>query len=295
MSQPRGGLGRGLGALIPRAGGGLQEIEVERIAPNPQQPRQRLDEAELAQLAESLRQHGVLQPVVVARDQAGGYVLVAGERRWRAARLAGLRTIPAVVKEAATPRERLEWALVENLQRQDLGPLEAAAAYRQLLDEHGLTQEQLAQRVGKSRAAVANTLRLLGLPPPARRALAEGAISEGHARALLACPDPTRQQELLEHILAQGLTVRQAERQATAHRAAQARAPAEPSPTLSRAAGARADLAALEEQFRRALGTKVVLQRAAHRRGVHGKLVIYFFSDEELDGLYRAICAPDQE
>jgi ParB family chromosome partitioning protein len=280
MTQPRGGLGRGLGALIPRASTGLHEIPVDRIAPNPQQPRERLDEAQLAELAESLRAHGVLQPLVVTQGEDGRYLLIAGERRWRAARLAGLKTVPAVVKEA-TPRERLEWALVENLQRQDLGPLETAAAYRQLIEEHGMTKEAVAQRVGKSRAAIANTLRLLSLPAAARQALAAGAISEGHARAILACRGAAAQQALLDAILERGLSVRQAE--AWSQRAAE----------QETGRGARPvdhDLAALEDRFRLALGTKVSLQRG--RKG--GRLVVYFFSDEELEGLYQAICRPEE-
>jgi ParB family chromosome partitioning protein len=283
MSQPRGGLGRGLGALIPR-GGGMQEIDVERIAPSPQQPRQQVDQEQLNELAESLREHGVLQPLVVARAGDGGYVLVAGERRWRAARLAGLKTVPAVVKEAS-PRERLEWALVENLQRQDLGPLEAAAAYQQLVQEHGLTQEQVAQRVGKSRVAVANTLRLLSLPPAAVQALAAGKMSEGHARAILSCPGAEAQDTLLRAILQQGLTVRQAEE--WSRRLTEASQP-RPASTPRRL---DPDLAAVEQRFREALGTKVSLQRG--RKG--GKLVVYFFSDEELQGLYQAICGDERD
>jgi ParB family chromosome partitioning protein len=194
-----------------------------------------------------------------------------------------LKTVPAVVKEAS-PRERLEWALVENLQRQDLGPLEAAAAYRQLIQEHGLTQDAVAERVGKSRVAVANTLRLLHLPPAGREALASNAISEGHARAILACPDDATRQGLLEAILAHGLSVRQAEEWARRAEqllaARQAEKPERP---------ADHDTAAIEDRFRAALGTKVSLQRG--RKG--GKLVVYFFSEDELDGLYRAICGDD--
>jgi len=203
-----------LEALIPRtgAGSGLLEVDVDRIAPNPQQPRYVMDEAALGELVDSVRQHGVLQPLIVTRaeSEADGFILVAGERRWRAARAAGLRMVPVVVKDA-TPRERLELALVENLQRQDLNPLEAAQAYRQLIDEHGLTQEAVAERVGRNRVTVANALRLLHLPPEARDALASGAITEGHARAVLACETAEHRQASLQAIVGQGLSVRQAE------------------------------------------------------------------------------------
>src|SRR3954452_13976996 len=187
----RTGLGRGLGALIPQStgGAGLLEINFDRSTANPWQPRLEIDETSLAELVQSVREHGVLQPLIVTRADNDTYALVAGERRWRAARAAGLLTVPVVVKET-TPRQRLEIALVENIQRQDLSPLETAQAYRQLIDEHSLTQEAVAERVGKSRAAVANSLRLLQLDPAARDALATGKITEGHARALLSCDSP---------------------------------------------------------------------------------------------------------
>ena len=291
-SRPPGrGLGRGLGALIPRGQGGLQELEVTRIAPNPQQPRQQADEAALKELADSIRQHGVLQPVVVTRAEGGDeYVLIAGERRWRAARLAGLDTIPAIVKEAAG-RERLELALVENLQREDLAPLEMAAAYRALIDEHGLTQERVAERVGKSRASVANTLRLLQLPPAAREALAAGRISEGHARALLGAPNEDALLAALEAAVVRGLTVRQTEelvRRAAESEGAGERESGRAGEALSdtRHSTPDPDVAYLEERFRQALGTKVQLVRAA--RG--GRLIIHFYSDDELEGLIETIC-----
>jgi ParB family chromosome partitioning protein len=288
--QPRG-LGRGLGALIPRGQPGLQEIEVDRIAPNPQQPRLRVDEAALAELTESLRQHGVLQPVIVTRHDAGeGYLLIAGERRWRAAQQAGLKTIPAVVKEAA-PRQRLELALVENLQREDLAPLETATAYRVLIEEHALTQDQVAQQVGKSRVSVSNTLRLLQLPRPAREALAAGKIAEGHARALLGAPSETTLLVALDQVLAHGLTVRQTEeliRRGTEHVEVSEQAETsveQHGPDRREPLSDTPETAYLEERFRQALGTKVELVHG--RRG--GRLIIHFYSDDELAGLYETI------
>jgi ParB family transcriptional regulator, chromosome partitioning protein len=290
---PRRGLGRGLGALIPRGQTGLLELELDRIAPNPQQPRLQVDEASLDELAESIHEHGVLQPVVVARveGQAEGYFLVAGERRWRAARLAGLTTIPALVKEAV-PRQRLELALVENIQREDLSPLELAAAYRALIDEHGLTQEQVARRVGKSRVAVANTLRLLQLPRQAREALAAGRITEGHARALLAAPDEPSLLAGLRELLARGLTVRETEELARrlaedGRRDAEKRGRGDAGTAASPEA---VEIGYLEERFRQALGTRVQIVRS--RRG--GRLVIHFYSDEELEGLYETIVGSRQ-
>ena len=297
-SGRRSGLGRGLGALIPQStgGAGLLEVDVDRIAPNPWQPRLEIDEASLAELVQSIREHGVLQPLIVTRADNDTYALVAGERRWRAAKAAGLLTVPVVVKET-TPRQRLELALVENIQRQDLSPLETAQAYRQLIDEHSLTQEAVAERVGKSRAAVANALRLLQLPTPARDALARGLITEGHARAYLSCATPELAGVLLESILANGLSVRQAEELARRLNAAETEADTEASadaatvtPTVRPAARQLPpDAAAIEDRFRQALGTKVQLYKS--RKG--GRLVIHFYSDDELTGLYEAICGPE--
>ena len=295
----RSGLGRGLGALIPQGQpGGLLDVDVDRIVPNPWQPRTDWDEAALGELVESVREHGVLQPLIVTRTDDDTYALVAGERRWRAARAAGLLVVPVVVKEA-TPRQQLELALVENLQRQDLGPLETAQAYRQLVEEHHLTQDAVAARVGKSRAAVANALRLFGLPDEAREALARGEITEGHARAILSCAQPDARRALLATIVSNGLSVRQAEELAR-------RLNAGPSSADPTAAGPAAEsgndgadrstrerepnLAAMEDRFRQTLGTKVQLFKG--RRG--GKLVIHFFSDDELQGIYDAICGPGE-
>jgi ParB family chromosome partitioning protein len=285
----RGGLGRGLGALIPQGESGLLEVDVDRVAPNPQQPRYVIEESALRELVESIRQHGVLQPLIVTRadDGSDGYLLVAGERRWRAAREAGLRIVPVVVKET-TPRQRLELALVENLQRQDLSPLETAQAYRQLIDEHGLTQEAVAERVGKNRVTVANALRLLRLPSEAREALARGEITEGHARAILACPAAADRKRLLGLIRERELSVREAEEQARRLNTAEEL----PSPDDGERRTRRPispDLAALEDELRHVLGTKVQLQYG--RRG--GKLIIHFYSDDELQGIYETIRGSD--
>src|SRR5215213_3515900 len=289
----RTGLGRGLGALIPQStgGAGLLEIDVDRIIANPWQPRLEIDEESLADLVSSIREHGVLQPLIVTRADGDSYALVAGERRWRAARAAGLLTVPVVVKET-TPRQRLEIALVENIQRQDLSPLETAQAYRQLIDEHGLTQEAAAERVGKSRAAVANALRLLHLSSDARDALAGGLISEGHARALLAAATPEIGAMLLESIVTNNLSVRQAEELGRRLNAAAEAAEDGESVTLEKRRTERQlppDAAAIEDRFRQALGTKVQLYKS--RKG--GRLVIHFFSDDELTGLYEAICGTE--
>jgi ParB family chromosome partitioning protein len=273
------GLGRGLGALIPPSNAprhGLRDVPVDAIKPNPWQPRTHFDEQELEELAASIREHGVLQPVLVSQQPDGSFQLITGERRWRAVQLAGMPTLPALVKEVA-PQASLELALVENIQRRDLNPLEEAHAFRQLLDEHGLTQEQLGQRVGKSRVTITNALRLLHLPEPVRDALAGGAITEGHARAILMANGETARLRVLERALADHLSVRETEALSRALNASHAR-PVSDAPR-------DADVERLEDAFRRALGTRVRLVRG--RRG--GRLVITFFSDDELQGLYEAI------
>jgi len=271
------GLGRGLGALIPRAAVGLRDIPVDSILPNPLQPRTHFDEQELEDLAQSIREHGLLQPVLVSQRRDGTFQLITGERRWRAAQLAGMPSVPAMVKEA-TPQASLEMALVENIQRRDLNPLEEAHAFRQLIDEHGLTQEKLGQRIGKSRVAVTNTLRLLQLPEPVHEALASGSITEGHARAILMANGETQRLLLLERVLAGHLSVRDTEALAREMNAPSAR-------THAAEAVTDPDVERLEDAFRQALGTRVRLLKG--RRG--GRLVIHFFSDDELQGIYEAI------
>ncbi|MBF8289444.1 MAG: ParB protein [Chloroflexi bacterium] len=273
------GLGRGLAALIPQRspqGGGSIEIPLERIRENPRQPRLRMDSDALATLAASIREHGVIQPILVT-EVLDGYQLVAGERRVRAARLAGLERIPAVVRQLAD-REQLELALVENLQREDLDPLESARAYQQLIDEFGFTHEHLAERVGRARSTVANTLRLLQLHPGVQAAVAEGTITEGHGRAIGGLPIEL-QAKVLPTVVEQDLSVRQTEELVRRLR--------EPRPIGATIAPRATDpeLERVEEDLRRALGTKVRLARS--RRG--GRIVIEFYSDEELGRLYERL------
>jgi ParB family chromosome partitioning protein len=272
----RSGLGRGLDALIPDLAPAVQEVDIDLVLPNPEQPRTAFGSESLSELAQSIREHGVIQPLIVSRRDAGGgaalYQLIAGERRLLAARQAGLARVPVVVKEASD-RDLLELALVENLQRQDLGPLEEAAAFRRLTSEYGLTQDEVARRVGRSRSAVANALRLLALPEEMRASLAKGEISPGHARALLAIDDPGARRRLWRRLLKEGLTVRDAER--LARPVPSRKRPAVPRRPL------RADLDRLEEELRSALGTRVDLIKG--RSG--GRLVLHFYSDEELEAL----------
>ncbi len=276
-------------ATVASVGQGLFEVPIESISPNPYQPRQDMHADSLEELAVSIREHGVLQPLVVTGRDDGTYALIAGERRWRAARLAGLDTVPIIVKEA-TSSEMLELALVENLQRSDLNPIEAASAYRSLVEEFGLNQEDVAARVGKSRSAVSNSLRLLTLPPEVQQSLLLGMIQEGHARAILQVPDVAGQLRLLEHTVADGLSVRQVEALARrmAEAAGQEEEPAKPTPAAD--AALYDELRALEERFRNALGTKVQLSRSS--RG--GRLVIYFYSEEELDRIYGTIVGEEE-
>jgi ParB family transcriptional regulator, chromosome partitioning protein len=275
------GLGRGLSALIPQrpAGqGGAVEIPIAGIRPNPKQPRRHFDAAEMATLAASIHEHGVLQPILVT-ETIDGYQLVAGERRVRAALDAGLERVPALVRQL-DERSQLEFALVENLQREDLDPVEAAHGFRQLVDEFGFTHEQIAARVGRARSTVANTLRLLDLAPVVQVAIADRRITEGHGRALGGL-SVEHQEHVLGAVVDQDLSVRQTEelvrrlREPKANSADPATRPATSDPDLER----------VEEDLRRALGTKVSLARS--RRG--GRIVIEFYSDEELGRLYERL------
>lgn len=273
------GLGRGLAALIPQRSeirATTTDIPIASIRPNPDQPRRRFSDAEMATLTASVREHGVLQPVLVT-ETLDGYQLIAGERRVRAAVAAGLDRIPAVIRHL-DDRERLELALIENLQREDLDPIESAHGFRRLIDDFGLTHESIAERVGRARSTVANTLRLLDLAPVVQAAIADGSITEGHGRALGGL-STEHQEHVLGAVIEQELSVRQTEELVRRLREPKA------SPNGEQPAEARAgdpDLERIEEDLRRSLGTKVSLARS--RRG--GRIVIEYYSDEELGRLY---------
>jgi len=278
------GLGRGLDALIPGGPGGealltgVAQIAVAAIGRNPRQPRARLEPTELEELANSIREHGVIQPLIVAQTAyPGQYTLIAGERRLEASRLAGLSTVPAIVREA-TEQQLLEVALVENIQRSDLGPLETALAYKHLADDFGLSHEAIAAKVGKKRVTVTNTMRLLRLPQKLLEALSAGETTEGHARALLQLPTAEAQLAAYSTVVRKGLSVRQTEELVHQMQGEKpARAPRPPK-------NAEADH--LAEQLRERLGTKVTLRRG--RRG-EGTITLHFYSDEELNSLADAI------
>jgi len=276
MTMTKRGLGRGLEVLIPvdeTQAGGVQDVPLEAITPNPHQPRGTIAAADLQELANSIREHGIIQPLIVTRKADGRYQLIAGERRWRAARLAGLQHVPVIVKDVA-PQQMLELALVENVQRADLNPLEEALAYKQLVEEFGLSQSDVAQRVGKSRPAVANTLRLLLASPTVQAAVMEETITEGHARALLGLPRQADQDAMLRIVIQKGLNVRQVEAlvQQFTHPQKLKDAPLP-------------EIQALEESFEASLGTRVRLK--AGRKG--GRVVIYYYSDEEFQALYERL------
>lgn len=274
----RQALGRGLQALIPpgKEERGAIEIPLAEILPSPFQPRKYFDDNKLDELTTSIRSHGVLSPVVV-RQTPSGYELVAGERRLRAAKRAGLDRIPAVVREVSNAG-MLELALIENLQREDLNPIEEAEVYRRLIEEFNLTQEEVAGRVGRDRTSITNTLRLLKLPPEIRQDLIEGALSAGHARALLALERQTLQLKVREEIIRRGLSVRGTELLVKRLKAAPhlPRKIPRPVPQLS----------ALEESLRQALATKVRIIR----RGRRGRIEIEFYSEDDLDRLVEKIC-----
>jgi ParB family transcriptional regulator, chromosome partitioning protein len=304
MANNNYGLGRGLASLIPQknkptsaealAGKPAKEnihqdlvvpgvtslqdefleVSIGKIAANPQQPRHDFDEQELQQLADSIKEHGILQPLVVAKIAPDQYELIAGERRLKASKLAGLTMVPVIVREEAGEREKLELALVENIQRHDLSVLEEARAYKKLMEEFDLTQEDIAEKVGKSRSVVANRIRLLSLPIEIQRALSEGKISEGHARSILAVENPEKQRALFELILKDNLTVRQIEdkvREVTISTHKRRMGSGQEDPVLKEK----------EDQISATLGTKVTIKKS----GGGGKIIIDYYSQEELENL----------
>lgn len=269
-------LGKGLNALIPEKTEDILQLDVERVIPGKFQPRKVFDEAALKDLAASIKEKGVLQPIIVARAGDGTFNLIAGERRWRAAMLAGLKKIPALIKNVAS-KEALEIALIENLQREDLNPIETAEAFNRLIDDFNLTQEELSERVGKERTTVTNYLRLLKLPDEIKSMLYEGSLSMGHARALLAIEGRLAQLAAARKIIKSGLSVRESEQMA--------KKALRPSKTAQRR---DAQIASLEEKLIKQLGTKV---RISHKGKKGGKIEILYFSVDELDRLLEILMA----
>jgi ParB family chromosome partitioning protein len=277
----RSGLGKGLDALIPGSStavseAGASQISIDAIVRNPRQPRHTFNEAELEELAASIREYGVIQPLIVSPASGGTYILIAGERRWQAARRAGLRTVPVVIRNASD-QQLLELALIENIQRADLDPIEEAEAFQHLVKEFGLSHEAIAQRVGKSRVAVTNTLRLLDASSAVKQALVDGKITEGHARGLLALTSARAQEVALHRVINLDLSVRQTElfaRKLSGHKPASKKKP-----------GRSPDVSDIEKRLRASLGTKVSLKHG--KKG--GALTIHYYSDEELDALLEKL------
>jgi ParB family chromosome partitioning protein len=281
------GLGRGLSSLIPpkkiitaeikkelRAGAELLDLLVQKIRPNPKQPREDFGYQELEDLINSIREHGILQPLIVSKIDNENYELIAGERRLRAAKMLNLKTVPAIVR-AVRDQEKLELALIENIQRKDLNPIEEALAFQKLMSDFGLTQEEVAKRIGRSRPSVANTLRLLGLPEEIQKALRDGKISESHARTLIGLSDIKQQLKHFQQILKNNLTLREIEGVVKRVKGAK----------VKRGSWQNPNLAAKEETLRGALGTKVEIKK----RGQSGQIIVHFYSDEELNGILRKI------
>jgi ParB family chromosome partitioning protein len=278
IRRPGHGLGRGLSALIPQRDGqsATVELPIAAISHNPYQPRRGIEQTQLDELATSIAEHGVLQPILVT-NSAGGYRLIAGERRLRAAQMAGLERIPALVR-SADEAAQLAWALIENLQRADLNALEEARAFRQLIDDFGLSHEEVGNRVGRSRSTIANTLRLLDLDERVQAALQEGRITEGHARALGGLESGGEQAELLAQVIARSLSVRQTEELVR-------RARSRTETTGVEAAERNPDVERLERGLREALGTKVTLSSA--RKG--GRITIEYYDDDDLERIYERL------
>lgn len=278
MTPQEGRLGRGLESLLPRTGEEIVQVSVDEITPNPYQPRSDFPEEELRELAASIRQNGILQPVILRRAESG-YQLVAGERRWRAAKIAGMAQIPAIVRTLSDP-QLLEIALVENIQRQDLNPIEKARAVNQLMEDLGATQQEIADRIGQARSSVANLLRLLDLPKVIQEKVSRGTISMGHARALLSLEDEAAQISLAEKIEEHGLSVRDVEKLVS---------PKQPKKKGPKSEALSPDLppnlADIQERLRRLLGTKVSIQQS----GKKGKLVIEYYGLEDLDRILQTL------
>jgi len=296
----KAGLGRGLDALLPGnnasaggsgkaagkpigpvAQGAVVQLPIDRLVANPGQPRKNFDAAELRELADSIAEHGIIQPIIVADSGDGSFIIIAGERRTRAARLAGLKEVPVIIRKY-TDQKRLEVSLIENIQRADLNPIEEAAAYKNLMDFSHLSQEELAVRVGKNRSTIANALRLLKLPADVQKSLETGQLSSGHARALLAVNDKNQREKLFKEITAKGLSVRDAEKRAAVLNAiaangeeAAAAKPAKRPPEIDE----------MEEKFIDKLGTKVIIDGNLDKGRIH----IDYFSMDDLDRLYEIL------
>lgn len=286
MAVKKGGLGRGLESLFEDAardvGGPVSTLPLREIEPDKDQPRKDFDEQALSELADSIARHGLLQPIAVRAAAGGAYKIIAGERRWRAARLAGLSEVPVVIKDV-TDAEAMELALIENLQREDLDPLEEAMGYRQLMERCELTQEQTAQKIGKSRSAVANSLRLLNLPDDVLAFLKEGKLSTGHAKVLLGLPDAALQTKAAEAVVGQNLNVRQTE--ALCKKLAKPEKPPKPQPLRPALAGE------VEYALREVLGSEV---KVDYKNG-QGSLTVHFYSDEQLSAFANLLGGYNKE
>ena len=280
----RSGLGKGLDALIPTGqakpsgdGSGITQVAVDLIQRNPRQPREKFDIEELENLAASIREHGVIQPLIVSPGKNGIYILIAGERRLQAARKAGLKTVPVVIRHA-TDQQLLELALIENVQRADLNAIEEAEAYQHLAKEFKMSHDAIAARVGKSRVAVTNTIRLLDASAAVKQALVDGQISEGHARAMLRLPSASQQEELLKKVITHELSVRRTEALAGKYSGQK--------PASKKKASKSADVIDVERRLRSSLGTQVSLK---HKKSGGGTVTIYYYSDEDLDSLLERL------
>ncbi len=275
------GLGKGLGALLDSenilsGASAVSELKINDVEPNTDQPRKSFDQEKLQSLAESIRQHGIVQPIIVKKND-NGYSIVAGERRWRAAKIAGLKTIPAIIKDIST-REIMEVALIENIQREDLNPIEEAEAYQRLMSEHGLTQELLSKLVGKSRAAIANSVRLLSLSDNIKKMLAEDIITPGHARTLITIPDQKMQYDMANVIVEKNLSVRETEKFVNDRINNKEN-------KKRKYSGKDENILDMEEKLKSILGTKVNLQHQNNK----GKIIIEYYSNEEFDRIVELI------